>query len=797
MKKELRFSAVVDTKEFDRAVEQMNQKLKSVYQASDRSKAQLETKQAVSRAGLGAPPTTGDKVRADQEDRRVRRELDNFIKDQVKNQESLGKAIAKQIEQRKELLKISKDTAEIDKQIATNREKMRLSEEATVQALKGRQRPGFDGAGGIEGVLERSMAAARGASQGGAGFGGQLVAGAKGFGRGIAGLGPYGLMGLAGSVLGGIGTIGLTGTALASSFNQAPREILAAQGSIRSIYGQGSREVMSRQGLEQMLFAPETSKALKDSNKEIDKQKTIDNVTLGAKIALAAGGALTGAKFGAAGGALAGGGIGAIPGAIGGALVGGIGTFMATGAGNDITGRLTGTYASQMEERRAAAFQQNLEARKNLDPVRRAAIERYQQELMPNLSAQRMIGLSDEDMTSRLLSGTRVGFTTDLTRQAMGDILGAGGSTRAARENANTVNALQRNFNLTNAGAAMGRISGLTTGAGEANASMIKVLAEAVSLGLDDSQFAEEQRRFVGISTDIISRSGAIDANQRGVAEGFSKFVSGPEAFKIEGARKAYEVTQALSGESGGARGAIQAAALNRDPNLKKLNRDQRNVLLQLTNEQLEAGGTMIEGMAASVGLSKEEFVSKAKEMKKGAQSTRADIDVQAEKMRKLEASGKKDSAEYKEAASKYLSGMSYDVASMAKMTPAEQEAFIQGNVFGRPGAGLDEEIKVMEKIEKGPTTAADKAIAGQAAGDAAFIETMKNFTGQVDTANQNLMTFSQEIVIAAQNLKKISETDMKGLEEASKRLTELYSKIGVSPQGKELVQPKGAPKSE
>jgi hypothetical protein len=87
--------------------------------------------------------------------------------------------------------------------------------------------------------------------------------------------------------------------------------------------------------------------------------------------------------------------------------------------------------------------------------------------------------------------------------------------------------------------------------------------------------------------------------------------------------------------------------------------------------------------------------------------------------------------------------------------------------------------------------------IAGQAAGDQAFMETMKNFTGQVDIANQNLITFSQEIVTAAQNLKKISETDMQGLSEASKKLSELYSKIGVGPQGRDLIQPKGAPKGE
>lgn len=787
MRKEIRFSSVIDTKEFDRAVEQMQKKLQSVYQASDRSRAQLEVKQAVSRAGLGAAPTPGDRIRADQEDRRTRQELDKFIREQVKQQEALAKTIAKQLEQRKEMLKLAKDTAEIEKQIATNREKMRVSEEATMRALQDRRRPGFDGEGGYLGAMQRAAAAFRGAGVGGAGLGGQLAAGAVGLGRGIASMGPLGML----SLLGGVGAAGVMGANIATAFNQAPREILSAQGSVRSIYGQGARDVMNRQGLEQTLFAPEIQKALTDSKKEIDRQKTIDNISLGMKllagVGTAAGVALTASGLGAPIG---------VP-LIAGSLAAGGAAFSAMGGTSDVMGRMTGTYQSQMEERRAAAFQQNLEARKNLDPVRRAAIERYQQELMPNLSAQRMTGMSDEQMISSLISGTRAGFTTDLTRQAMGDIIGAGGSTRAARDNANSVNALQRNFNLTNAGTAMGRISGLTTGSGEANASMVKVMAEAVSIGLDDSQFAEEQRRFVDMSTQIISRSGAIDSNQRGVVEGFSKFVAGTNMFQVQGARKAYEVTEALSGEAGGARGVIQAAALNRDPALKNLNRDQRNMLLQLTNEQLEAGGPIVEGMAATVGLSKEEFVKKAKQIKREAQSTRADIDRQAQKLKDLDAAGKKGSPEYREAASKYLSGMGYDVAAIAKMTAAEQESFIQGNVFGRPGTTAAQEIQTSLKMEEGPARAADKMIAGQAAGDQAFMETMKNFTGQVDIANQNLITFSQEIVTAAQNLKKISETDMQGLSEASKKLSELYSKIGVGPQGRDLIQPKGAPKGE
>jgi hypothetical protein len=329
---------------------------------------------------------------------------------------------------------------------------------------------------------------------------------------------------------------------------------------------------------------------------------------------------------------------------------------------------------------------------------------------------------------------------------------------------------------------------------------MIKVLAEAVSIGLDDSQFAAEQRRFVDISTEIISRSGAIDSNQRGVVENFARFLDKDQTnmYQVQGAKSAYELTQMLSGEMGGARGAIQAAALNRDEHLKKLNIDQRNILLGMTDEQLRAGGTLVEGMAATAGLSTEEFIERATKIKRGAQATRADIDAQAEKLRQLKAEGKEDTPEYKIAFSKYIAGMAYDVAAISKLTPAAQAQFVQGNVFGKTGASIDEEMKAIQKMEAGPRTSADLAVAGQAAGDKAFLATMETFKTSFDDANRKLAMFSENIVEAATALKHINKDDMEGLKNAAKALADLYAKIGAAPQGRELLnQPKGAPRSE
>lgn len=781
MKKELRFSSVIDTKEFDRAIADMSKKLQNIYQASDRSRSQLDQKVAVNRAGLGAAPTTQDKLRADQDDRRVRREMDSFIKDQVKNQEQLSKMIAKQLDQKKELSKLAKEdlkaqekVLDLERQIATNREKMKASQEQTGQALQARNQVGFgrDPFDPMNDVFGRGAAAYRGARAGGAGMFGGMGAAAKGMGRGIAQSGMSGIPSLAGLAGGAL----LTGAELFSQYNTAPREILLAQSSARNTYGQNARDVLSGNGFERMAYASENSRALKDSKKEIDRERMADYAKDAGKLLIVGASAAAGMALGPMG-----------------ALAAGAAATRLTGLDQSITSRLTGTYDSNMQQKQAQIYEQNFEARKNLDPVRRAVLNRYQSEVMPNLSAQRATGMGDSELQEGLLTGTRSGFTSDMTRQSMQGILGAGGSTRTARDSATFANRLQRNFNLTNATGAMGRISSLTSSSGQSDSSMVRVLAEAVSLGLDDSEFAEEQRRFVDTTSQIIGRSGAIDGNQQGVAGGFSKFVTGNQMYQVEGAKAAYDVSQRLSGDSGGARGAIQSASIMKDKNLSKLNRDERNMLLQLTDEQLAAGGPLVEGMAASAGLSQEEFVKKAKDMKRGSFSTRADVDKKADLLRKLKSEGREGSEEYKSASSQYLSGMGYDVGEIGKMKPAELDSLLQANVFGGKGTSAEQmtqnELDVLAKSERGAEKSGDKYIAGQAAGDQAFIETMSSFSGFVDEANTNLVNFSKAVVEAVEVLGQFRRSgDVKGTKIIEKNLGNIFGTIqdkGAPPSGK------------
>lgn len=808
MKKRIEFSAAIDTKEFDRSISEMTQRLRSIYQGSDSAKAQFQIRQEAAAQGVVKQPTPADKTKMSQEENRSRRELTQFIREQVKEQEKLASTIEKQTKEKEKLRKLAKedyDSAvkllDIEKKIGENRQKMSQSQEATMAALQARRRPGFDGVGGLEGAMSRGAEAFAGAGRGGAGIFGQMGAGLKGFGRGVAGMGMDAVIG----GLGALTTAGYVGSNLLNQQAMAPLQILGAQASARTVLAQPAIDMMEGRGLENAIYAPEAQTALSEASEAIDTKKIADNISIGTKIAGVLLSAGAGAKFGGTAGFVGGaalGGIGALPGAaigtIGGAIAGGGAALLGTGLIEDVNARRLGTYQAEMEQQRADIFRQNFENMKQLDPTRRYAVNRYEREMMPNLQMMRATGMSEGSLEDRLLQGTESGFTMDMTRQAMSGILGAGGSSESARQNATFVNQLQRNMNLTNAGDVVGRLSGLTTGASEAQSSTVKILAEAVGLGLDTSKFAAENRRFVDISTQVIQRSGAIDANaQANTMQGLSQFVAGPEMFRLQGAQSAYELTQQISGEAGGARGAIQAAAINRSPTLSQLNMDQRNQLLQLTEEQIRAGGPMLEGMAATAGISLEDLQKEALDVKSQSRSTRADIDQQAETIKSLAAQRQQDTPEYKEAVGKYLAGMGMDVAGITNLSPAGQEAFIQGNVLGQkltPERRAQLEAEMEGKVGEGPSTRPDQIIASRAAGDQAFLRTVDQFKSSIDTASENITKFSSEVVAAAEALAEIKrgKAGIEELEAASKRLAEVFAKLGIGqegPRGRDLVE--------
>src|SRR6202012_5205941 len=83
--------------------------------------------------------------------------------------------------------------------------------------------------------------------------------------------------------------------------------------------------------------------------------------------------------------------------------------------------------------------------------------------------------------------------------QAMGksaNILGAGGSTRMAQDSVIGLQA-QRAYGITNSGSVLGKISSTLGDSESSKKAFVEMIAEGNRRGLDSSQFAEENRKFL------------------------------------------------------------------------------------------------------------------------------------------------------------------------------------------------------------------------------------------------------------------------------------------------------------
>jgi hypothetical protein len=587
MRKEIRFSSVIDTKEFDRAVEQMQKKLQSVYQASDRSRERLEVKQAAYKVGLASAPTAQEKQKADQEDRQHRQNLDKFIREQIKYQKEIADTIAKQLELRKQMLKVAKDTAEIEKQIATNREKMRVSEELTMKALKDRQLPGFDGVGGFEGAFERAGAAYRGARKGGAGILGGISAAGKGFGRSFLQMGAYGV----GKALSGVGALINLGAAAYDYVSATPQVVLAAQGSAMDANSQGLRDIFSGRGFERRFYAAEEAEARRMARERREAMEKVDTSKV------------IGTGIGIVGSGLASGGLGAAVTSMG-ALVYSLFDSRFRDRALSMMGFESAKerYKSALDKEEAEMAVQNLENLKAIQPVKEAVFQRYMQEMAPNIQAQRAMGLSDEALQSFLEQGANEGFLMQQTRASGEGIISAGGSTRAARGLATFANKLARDKDLTNAQQLVGVLSGAIGSASETESALKKVLSESVKIGLDKSEFAAENRKFTQMATEIVVRSGARDEAGAGlVTERFGRFVAEKTMAGLQGAQSAFSLKEMLSSQAGGARGVMQAYALMNNPMFKNFGAVQLRTALELKPSEILAGNPEVQALYSAV----------------------------------------------------------------------------------------------------------------------------------------------------------------------------------------------------
>lgn len=315
--------------------------------------------------------------------------------------------------------------------------------------------------------------------------------------------------GLAGTALSGVGT---AATAI-GNFNSFRANLPVNQAMREGEIGQGATQLRARgirgESFEDIIFAPERARSIGKTMDFFDKADSARALRARGKAALGGAGVLAGAGTGALMGSAFGGPIGTVLGGLIGGVGAGLGIF---GNSEEAYYGLTNNQAalSQMTGREAI---ENFETFKLQDRLKDPRTY-YQKKFMSEnrdrlLQLQRSAGMSDEGLYGNLgfLRQGSSEFTFNQRAGMQGSIVGAGGSGSGGAQLSTMALQAQRSMGLTNAGQAMGRLSSYLN-ASESEQAFVKILAKGVSVGLDESEYREEQKDYFNQVTAIASNIG-------------------------------------------------------------------------------------------------------------------------------------------------------------------------------------------------------------------------------------------------------------------------------------------------
>ncbi len=636
MRKELEISAKFDTSDFDKAVERMQKRLKEIYAPADMIRAQTATNQRMQQAGLGGagPYSAGSSSGYRAATQASQREVEQAIQKQVAAQERMAKVIMqreelmKRMESRQsKMIEGSKEELRIREQINRMEEnQLRLKEtykqrDMTInQMIDQRERTKKNQGFTPEGFdLMRRFAQQ-----------GMYGASARQMGR-MMGANP---MGTFGGAMGGLGAAaGMAGGAadLYGRIASFPMRLEEARGNaigqttgrdLASVYG--GRSPFEAAYLPERKAAAGTAADQAARNRIVDRTKGIASVggmVAGAGLVaggLAVGGAsLLGAPFTAGGSALG------LP-VAGSMIAGGAAMFGggAYGMSNDRNrkGILGGKeYEQLIASQQAKDFRETLENLKQQDPKKKLVLERYEQDRMRDVGTQRGLGLNDFEMYGGggfQARAHRAGFMSEQAAGMASNIIGAGGSARMGRQ-AEFGLGMER-AGLTNAGGILGSLSGSIQSPEATKRATIGIMAEAFQVGLDNTDFAEENRRFTQAAAQVIGRSGASsEADQDKIARTLGQFLGERTNKGVESAQGAYERYQQRGSQLGGRRGAQRLSAGMQDSVLKKFSTQDLTELLGARPDQLRSDSAFLQSYAVEAGVSPEELSKRIQEVNK------------------------------------------------------------------------------------------------------------------------------------------------------------------------------------
>lgn len=621
--KEIKIRWISDDSAIDQSVQRLQQKLKQMNQSSAQIQNIQETGGTLSkRAEYAQKAFQKSSVDILQ---RESRELE-----QKQRKESLG-LLEKQRELRKIEIAEGAITKEKQRQMDLLKEEINLRSQKIMDLEATKQK--------IDQQIKSTTGGDGGATGGAGGGAGQAASG--GFMSFLRKLGGAALLS------GGLNAA----AAIGGDINTRRAALTRAEGGAAFGASRDMREVYGGRGSDRFFFANERAQAANIIRDEYEDKRKLSVLGAGGR-AVGGGvvGGVTGAGIGSAIGGTIGGigalGIGAMTGGIGlatgGAMIAGgakLGGWLGAGAG-----ALLGGSMAMGREGRTAIFDperfnkeqlaQAMKDREGLemalmmkDPRKMLGREQFNKNVDRYSAFQRQIGLGDEEafgergfVQTQMNQGKEFGGTLFQEADVMAAYQGLRGSSglTQSRELTGRAAALQRQFGIENAPEQLGRMMGQSgMGVGETEDAFKKIMAEAVSMGVDATKMSAEMQNFTTIASELATQGG-----------GYSKLVAQQlagaggdfSAARLGAARSEFAEFEQRAGAGAGLEGQLGWGFLMGDKGEKAFGKDlmgkirqnpeMMNVLNQMSASQLEKSGQLqgFAEMLAGEGATEEDI---------------------------------------------------------------------------------------------------------------------------------------------------------------------------------------------
>lgn len=564
-KKIIEFSAKLNTGDFEKAFTNLKSRIENISGSYATSRASNQLRERLQGMGL-IPPTTQDQNKFVQQEnlrKRALAEVEREAQKQFRSAERLERLEEKKKNRLQEMRRIQ--NVSFEEEIEHKKKIIKLEQDiGRIQELRNSRIMGAGVAADQAQAMRRP---------------GWFTGGDKSWspGFGIPAVG-----GIVGSMAGPL--LGMAGTGLALSrgvagirryYANQPFEIMAAQGAAATGMANfsGLNSVYSGQGSNFFFGSPERQAAINAANqyaKQMNMSAAIERGAGSAKSGLLSG-ALSGLPGGSFVGAAAGYASQVLP-SIWNSPDKWLAIQAAAGS-STAAGKL-----DQLELARTFQMAQQAEvAEREKNPLKWRARENYEQNWRSDFDMQRRLGLSDASLFGErifdqgsgkttieggiLSTGLNAGLTREEIMGSMGQILSAGGSTRAARGlgilGAQAGRAgLEGNTNIA-------RLSGLAGDAASTESAFRRLLGEGVKQGLDGSEFRQENNKFQEILAATILTTGfSGEKSINRTADLMGSFVADKTMAGLQGAQSAFSLVDTLTKGNEGVNAQIRGAKI-------------------------------------------------------------------------------------------------------------------------------------------------------------------------------------------------------------------------------------------